>query len=406
MIDTSITRQKNKGHPMTDNTVRGRFVWHELVTPNGKGAHDFYTKAVGWKTQAWEHSPSYQMFAASSGPLGATVESRDGVPQWVAYIGTTDVDATVEKAKSLGATVTTEPTTLPNAGRYAVLNDPNGATFGVHGSSGETPPEKDPQYGEFCWHELATTVDPVQAFGFYRELFGWDDLDHYDMGPTDGTYLLFGRNGNQLGGMFNKGTIGKPGSAYWVGYVRTNDVDKMAEDVKAARGAVLSGPMDVPGGHRIAQFEDPHGAFFAGHVLAKDAKAAKPAKPATAKVAAAPKPAPAKAAVAPKPAKAVAAPKSAPAPKPAPAKPAAKAAAAKPQPKKAPKKKVAKKAAKKATKKVAKKVAKKKGASKAAKKGAKKTAKKVAKKTATKAKRPAAKKKSAGAKKKAKGKRR
>jgi uncharacterized protein len=357
------------------------------VTPNGKGAHDFYTKAVGWKTEAWLHNSAYQMFAASTGPLGATVESRDGVPQWVAYIGTTDVDATVAKAKSLGATVTTEPTTLPNAGRYAVLNDPNGATFGVHGSSAETAPEKDPQYGEFCWHELATTVDPIEAFGFYRELFGWDDLDHYDMGPADGVYLLFGRNGNQLGGMFKKGDHGRPGSAYWLGYVRTNNVDKMAEDVKAARGAVLSGPMDVPGGHRIAQFEDPHGAFFAGHVLAKDVKA-KPAKAAATKppkVAAAPKPA--KAAAAPKP---VPAPKPATAAKPAPAKAAPKAAAAKPKPKKAPKKKAAKKAKKKAAKKAAK------------KKGAKKAAKKVAKKVARKAKRPAAKKKSAGAKKKGK----
>ena len=149
---------------MADNTVRGRFVWHELYTPNGDGAHEFYSKTVGWKTQGWEQNPSYRMFAAPTGPLGATVEARDGVPEWVPYIGTTDVDATVETAKRLGAKVTKEPETLPNAGRYAVLTDPNGATFGVHGSAGEPRPETDPQYGEFCWHELATTVGPVEAF--------------------------------------------------------------------------------------------------------------------------------------------------------------------------------------------------------------------------------------------------
>src|SRR5262245_5602166 len=85
----------NKGASMADNTVRGRFVWHELITPNGAGAHEFYGKTIGWKKQGWEQDPSYQMFTASSGPLGATVEKRDAVPQWLAYVGTTDVDATV-----------------------------------------------------------------------------------------------------------------------------------------------------------------------------------------------------------------------------------------------------------------------------------------------------------------------
>ncbi len=272
---------------MADN-VRGRFVWHELVTPNAKGAHEFYSKAVGWKTQGWEQDSSYQMFVAPTGPLGATVESRDGVPRWIPYVGTDDVDATVETAKRLGATVTTAPADIPNMGRYALLVDPHGAAFGVHSSADTPAPEKDPQYGEFCWHELATTVDPVEAFGFYRELFGWDDLDHYDMGPA-GTYLLYGRNGTQIGGMLNKGNLGKPGPAYWLGYVRTKNVDNMVEDVKAARGVVLSGPMDVPSGHRIAQFEDPHGAFFAGHTLAEDAKAAAPAKKAAAPATAAPR---------------------------------------------------------------------------------------------------------------------
>ena len=55
---------------MADNTVRGRFVWHELMTPDASGAHAFYGKVVGWKTQTFEHDPSYQMFAAASGQPG------------------------------------------------------------------------------------------------------------------------------------------------------------------------------------------------------------------------------------------------------------------------------------------------------------------------------------------------
>jgi predicted enzyme related to lactoylglutathione lyase len=265
---------------MADNTVRGRFVWHELMTPNTAGAHEFYSKVVGWKTQAWDQDKSYQMFAAPSGPLGASVEARDGTPHWVPYVGTDDVDATVAAATRLGAKVTTPPAALPNAGRYAVLTDPHGAAFGVHASP-EHAPETAPQYGEFRWHELATTAAPDEAFKFYSELFGWDEMGRYDMGPS-GIYLLFGRNGQQTGGMFSKGDTGKPGPAYWLGYVRVKNVDATVDKVKAARGSLLAGPMEVPGGDRIAQLADPHGAFFAVHMSAADVKAAPAAKKAAA----------------------------------------------------------------------------------------------------------------------------
>jgi predicted enzyme related to lactoylglutathione lyase len=337
---------------MADNTVRGRFVWHELMTPNRSGAQEFYSKAVGWKAEPWEKDSSYMMFTAASGPLGASVETREATPQWVPYIGSTDVDAAVEAATRRGATVTTPPTTLPSAGRYAVLADPQGAAFGVHGSPGEPQPERPAEYGEFHWHELATTADAGDAFGFYSELFGWEELGRHDMGPI-GTYLLFGRNGKQLGGMFKKGDMGKPGPAYWVGYVRVRNLDDTVEKIKAGRGSLLNGPMDVPGGDRIAQFIDPHGAFFAVHMLASDVKRG-------GQEASAPKRPDAQAAKA------------------APKKAAKKAAGSKDAPKKAAKKAAKKTAKKAAGKKKAKRAATKVRAKKAGKKAGKKTGKKKA----------------------------
>jgi predicted enzyme related to lactoylglutathione lyase len=350
---------------MADNTVRGRFVWHELMTPNAAGAHDFYSKVFGWTKQAWEHNPSYSMFSGPKGPLGATVEAREGTPQWVPYIATVDVDATVAAAQGLGAAVKTPTTAIPNAGTHAVLADPQGGIFGVHSSSSPAAPEAPAEAGEFFWHELATTAPADEAAAFYTQLFGWDLMARHDMGPPTGIYLIFGRNGKQLGGIFNKGDAN---SAYWVGYVRVQDIAATVDKVKDARGGLLNGPMDVPGGDKIAQFSDPHGAFFAAHmqggelaVAAKPAKAVKPAKP--------PKPAaaakPAKPAEAAKPAKPAAA-----------AKPAAPAKPAKPPVKKKVKK-VAKKKVKKKARKAAKKVAKKVG-KKAKKAGKKKAAKKKA----------------------------
>jgi predicted enzyme related to lactoylglutathione lyase len=332
------TFSANQEGYMADASHRGEFVWHDLLTPNAAGAQEFYEKVVGWKTQPWESDPNYLLFAARSGPVGGVMESRAETPHWVPYIGTADVDATVEAATRLGATVLTAPEPLPGGGRYAALADPQGATFGIHASADHSEASgAPPQAGEFSWHELATSVSPNIAFGFYAALFDWDEISQTDMGPM-GMYLIFGRDGRQLGGMFDKGAAGKPGSAYWLGYVSVTDLEPAVERAKAARGSVLAGPMDVPGGDRIAQLMDPHGAFFALHKAAAQAASAassgkaplrKPAKQAAAKPA--PRKAAAKKSAAKKPPAKKKPPKSKPAKR---AQPARKKAAKKPAAKK------------------------------------------------------------------------
>jgi predicted enzyme related to lactoylglutathione lyase len=333
---------------MADKSVRGRFVWHELMTPDTAGAHAFYSKVLGWKTQPFEHDPSYSMFAASSGPLGGSVALPAGAPHWLAYVGTPDIDATVQQTRSLGGSVTTEPTSIPNGGKYAVLKDPQGATFGVYQSTQDSGKEAAPKRGEFSWHELATT-DQKAGFDFYSQLFGWETMGEHDMGPM-GVYRLFGSSGVQRGGMMNKPPQMQGGPS-WLGYVRVKSVDDTVKKVKSARGTLINGPMEVPGGDWIAQFLDPHGAMFAVHALAADLKAAagaaQPATPASAPAAeAAPAAAPA-AAKASSPAKKAAKKKTAPKKKAAAKKKRVAAKAAKRPARKAGKKKAGKKVAKK-----------------------------------------------------------
>jgi hypothetical protein len=338
---------------MADATIRGQFVWHDLMTPNAAGAHEFYGNVLGWKKQSWEQDPSYEMFAADSGPIGGSVEARAQTPHWLTYIGTADIDGAVETATGLGARIVSPLDALPNGGRYATLADPQGAVFGVYSSNAPPDSDRAAQPGEFSWHELATSVAPSVAFEFYSRLFAWDEISQYDMGPM-GTYLIFGRNGKQLGGMFDQSSQGKSGNAYWLGYVSVTDLDGTVERAKAARGSVLIGPMDVPGGDRIAQLMDPHGAFFALHMAAEVSAPPKAAAP------------PAKARA---PAKAAKPKKAAAAPAPSrPSKPARKAAAKKAAARKKPatKKRPAKKTAAKNKKPAARKAAKKKSPAKKA----------------------------------------
>ena len=68
------------------------------------------------------------------GGLHARPEGAEGMPPaWLTYLGTDDVDATVEKAKSLGAAaVIMEPTDIPTVGRLAVIADATGAAVGIY----------------------------------------------------------------------------------------------------------------------------------------------------------------------------------------------------------------------------------------------------------------------------------
>jgi predicted enzyme related to lactoylglutathione lyase len=77
-------------------------------------------------------------------------------------------------------------------------------------------------------------------------------------------YFIFKRNGRDLGGMFNTSPE-MPMPPNWLHYIRVDTADAAAERVKANGGQVLNGPMDVPGGDRVAQCSDPQGAMFAVH---------------------------------------------------------------------------------------------------------------------------------------------
>lgn len=253
---------------MADQSVRGRFVWHELVTPDAAAAHAFYGKAIGWKPQPWEEDESYVMFAAPRGPIGATVSNEIAVPHWLPYIGTGDIEKTLELAKQNGALVMKELDTLSTGSRYAVLQDPYGASFGVYESAENYGKITPPKAGEHSWHELMSS-DQYAAFDFYAALFGWEKLQELDMGPM-GTYLIYGFKDVQLGGIM-KTMEGGPGAA-WVSYVHVKDVNQTAKKVKSAGGQILNGPMEVPGGDWIVVAADPQGAMFAAHASAASMK--------------------------------------------------------------------------------------------------------------------------------------
>lgn len=253
---------------MADHTELGRFVWHELRTSDPVGAQAFYGAALGWRIESALHGRAYSMFAAHDTVLGRfTAGPPEATPEWIPIVSVPDVNVILRRAIALGAVQTIKPGSLQNGARYAGFEDPHGATIGIYSTS-RFLPEKDALIGEFSWHELATTA-PRAAFAFYQELFEWEHIAEHDRGPL-GRYLLFGRNGRQLGGIFDKGEHGRDDRAYWLSYIRVGNVQRVLKRIKAGRGKVLLRPTETPGGDRIAQFTDPYGARFAIHQLAEE----------------------------------------------------------------------------------------------------------------------------------------
>ena len=135
------------------------------------------------------------------------------------------------------------------------------------------------------------------GFARYSDLFGWAKTEAMDMGPG-GTYQMFGRTSDRsMGGIFQKPAempVRRPGVFRHrhdgveprlgiqdvkdlrgrkapVVYVSVDNVDSRVDTVKQLGGQVLNGPMDVPGGDRVAQCMDPQGAAFALHSSAASA---------------------------------------------------------------------------------------------------------------------------------------
>lgn len=254
---------------MTDANT-GRFMWYELLTTDPKGAIEFYSDVVGWRTQPWE-TGDYTMWVGGQGPLGGVTVLPDEAkkmgapPYWQANVQVANVDATTAKVKQLGGQIY-HVEDVPTVGRFAVIADPQGAVIAVFTPTGDMPPHDTAKPGEFSWHELYTT-DHEAAFAFYQQIFHWERLGELDMGAM-GKYLLWGRGGKQLGGMMKlppgmKSPDGRDVPPSWMYYATTADLDGALARAKARNARVLNGPMDVPGGQRIVQLMDPQGAAFA-----------------------------------------------------------------------------------------------------------------------------------------------
>lgn len=113
--------------------------WNELLTRDAETGKAFYPAVFGWTMgrPSFEGAPeTYTIWERAGSPVGGMMQMSDEQlppevpPHWSVCFAVGDCDATVAKARELGATVTMEPMDMP-VGRFAGLIDPQGASFTV-----------------------------------------------------------------------------------------------------------------------------------------------------------------------------------------------------------------------------------------------------------------------------------
>jgi predicted enzyme related to lactoylglutathione lyase len=118
------------------------FCWDELLTSDPEAAVRFYSTVFGWGVERMEMPElTYTLLKrtgvkdakGSDKNAGGVMKRPPGVPVsfWLTYVAVPNADTTVEKAKRLGATITTPPTDIPNVGRFATLLDREHAAFAI-----------------------------------------------------------------------------------------------------------------------------------------------------------------------------------------------------------------------------------------------------------------------------------
>jgi predicted enzyme related to lactoylglutathione lyase len=251
--------------------AHGRFVWYDLMTTDQPAAKAFYNQLIGWGTRPLEGSSvPYTMWTAGSEAIGGIMDlpkeagDAGAPPHWIAYVAVSDVAETSGRCVELGGAVLHPPTDIDGAGCFAILQDPQGVVFAVYSSDNLSSDEIEPAgVGKISWHELATS-DSEAAMQFYGELFGWQLQENMDMGGG-WMYRIYGRPSSfPLGGMFTKPEEMK-GPPMWLYYISVPNIDDAVAKVSELGGRLLNGPMEVPGGDKIAQCVDPQGAAFALH---------------------------------------------------------------------------------------------------------------------------------------------
>jgi hypothetical protein len=198
-------------------------------------------------------------------------QKEQGVPpHWMLYIATDNIDETARRAAELGATVVAQPFDVMDAGRMAVIRDPQGAMFSLWQGNKTTGVAAKNEDGAFCWADL-NVPDQKSAADFYSKLLGWEAVT----GEHDTSGYLHIKNGEEvIGGIPTAEQRNPNAPPHWALYFQAADCDTTVNKAKQAGARVYAGPHSLENVGRFAVVADPQGAVFSVFTSARKSQAA------------------------------------------------------------------------------------------------------------------------------------
>jgi len=243
----------------------GTFCWTDLSTPDPAGAAAFYGALLGWEGEAMPSGSAggYWMMARDgndvAGMMAMPEEPRaaGAPPAWLSYVAVEDAGAAVGRVTELGGTVMTPAFDVLEAGRMALVQDPQGAVLGLWEPRAHIGAALVNDPGAMVLNQLNTS-DPEAAARFYSDLFGWSVRKVADLPQA---YWGIENAGSLNGGLMGL-PPGAPAPPHWLVYFTSPDLDESARVIAREGGAVVVPAMPIPSG-RILVARDPQGAHFA-----------------------------------------------------------------------------------------------------------------------------------------------
>lgn len=247
----------------------GAPVWAESLTNDLAADTAFYEGLFGWTSaDSGEAFGHYTTFSLPGGE-GREAMGLMPCPPGMApsrtlslHFGTADCDATAAKAKTLGAAVIAEPQDVADMLRFAMLLDPQGASFGL--VEGKAPGTGFGAWGErnaVSWAEYHYDGVPAEAMRFYADLLGWEittppwaDADD----PKPYAALRAAGSEREFGGCHAAEGFELTLPYRWSVMIAVDDADDTCARARQLGGSVAGEPMDVPG-LRIAGVAAPGG---------------------------------------------------------------------------------------------------------------------------------------------------
>jgi uncharacterized protein len=267
--------------PERDGYIPGVPCWVDTSQPDPEAAVSFYGGLFGWQLEDVMPPGSqgkYFIAKLRGGDVAAVGSIPDGAPpaaMWNTYIWVSSADETASKAIQAGGRALMEPFDVMNAGRMAVLADPQGAAFCVWQAREHKGAQIVNEAGSLNFNVL-NTPDTEAAKEFYGAVFGWTTLD---LGNGEfWTLSVYGDYLEELTPGIRKMTAdmgaagfedvvaairhaGDDAPPHWGVAFSTDDAHATAEKAEALGGELVVPPVDAPWA-RITVIRDPQGATF------------------------------------------------------------------------------------------------------------------------------------------------